>query len=252
MKALFGLMSVVLLVVAAAPCWGDPVTITLKGTDNCVDAKITSGDYNNWGGASGVMYTKFDGTKKTLIAFPNVATLVPNGADVTSATLQLYLHTSNNQVKVAIHQILVPWVEGTATVSGSPDDGVTWYDPDGPANGDNNWPGDNGMLVGTDYASNYETEKLVTSAQDDKYVDFDLTDLVRRWDNGDATNYGVVLLLDQGYGEYYVFPSEHASTPKLVITYEAGAGDVPEPGTMLLVGTGVLAVLGYMRRRRMG
>jgi hypothetical protein len=28
-------------------------------------------------------------------------------------------------------------------------------------------------------------------------------------------------------------------------------GEIPEPGTLLLLGTGVLGVLGYMRRRRM-
>jgi len=69
-------------------------------------------------------------------------------------------------------------------------------------------------------------------------------------DNGDfaggAENFKIVLSGIETGG-----PSASPSTRQELYGMEFDADPIPEPGTLLLIGTGVLGFMGYLRRRRM-
>lgn len=90
----------------------------------------------------------------------------------------------------------------------------------------------------------------------DYFIDIDVTDIVQDWEDGTPA-YGFVVIPDnEPSSTYYQFYSREeplygglVRDPQLIINSSEGA--IPEPGTMLLLGTGVLGALGYRRRRRM-
>jgi len=83
-------------------------------------------------------------------------------------------------------------------------------------------------------------------------VTLDVTGLVQDWHTGVRNNYGLLYQTTDG-GSYnaqdgYVISSDALNEiyrPKLTVTYEP----VPEPGTILLMATGMLAFTGARRRK---
>ncbi len=84
-------------------------------------------------------------------------------------------------------------------------------------------------------------------------VTLDITDLVIAWHTGAEDNHGIIYHMPPPYGyssqDNYVYSSDASDAslrPMLEIAYEP----VPEPTTMLLLGSGLIGLAGFMRRMK--
>ena len=139
---------------------------------------------------------------------------VPAGADIVSAELVLWMYNDGpgKDVRLNLHRITRNWQEGT---TGYNDNGATWNKYDGV----NNWNNQGG-----DYDNNIESSIIVNLQN--QYYSWDVTNLIKNWNNGVYPNYGILLKGEDESSDIQMrkrFRSSKYGTvsqrPKLIINY---------------------------------
>lgn len=199
----------------------DP-TITLpKYSDDGFDTFIEKGNHtagydvnnSNFGQDPILKLTRDDPDKvfvSRILAKFDVSGIDPI-AEIKNASLKLRLNSGDDLVVVSAFRITHSWLEGTGRISKPEDDGATWKSFDG--NQSHVWSD------GGDRASKiYDTIDVGISSKD--YY-WEITELVQGWVDQDYSNYGVMLVGNDGdmFVEKEFSSSEGGNFPRLVVQY---------------------------------
>lgn len=232
----WGLATVLMALVVLLSVNANAAVIELSDiSDTYVDGSLILGGNNTNHGSE----TIFKGTanghlwadsliKANNIFGSNPGQLAPD-AQISSAYLHMWLDLSwaKEGNLYNLHQITTDWDENTVT-----------------SNTFGRVPS-NALATLVDSISGPETNPYTANTE---YV-FNVTSSLLDWQSGTA-NYGWGLTTNSARNEF--FSSEYSNEdlrPYLVINYEeAGTGGVPEPCTMLLIGTGILGLCGLRRK----
>jgi len=153
------------------------------------------------------MAVRSSNLKSALIRFD--VSVVPAGAVILDAKLQLYVPDGSGVVKFQAYQVLRPWDEGQ----------VTWT----VARSGDPWGLPGCDRVGIDRAANPVAEDTVSGSG--MWVEFPVTELVAAWVGDARTNHGLLVkMVADASTEYQLASSEHWKTdrrPKLSIVYGA-------------------------------
>jgi len=240
-------MVVALAVVAAMLGWvcqarADSVTL-----DSVADTALRGNSQQyNYGWEDSIHVQNKWQDRTVLIRFDLPANFA--GATVNSATLRLDVYdTYFTDGTVNAYRSLQPWVEGPAS--------QTW---DAPANWriydyGQGWNTYGALGSGSDY-DNSEVASASYLYGFTGWMSFDVAALVDNWADNSAVNHGFELLagsVDVIVRSYSKEGEAAASgnAPELILDYTPG-GVIPEPGTLLLIGSGVVGLFGLARRRR--
>jgi hypothetical protein len=125
---------------------------------------------------------------------------IPTNATINSATLRLSLYywqdrDSGRQRSVTTYRAKGDWDEDTVTWNSSPS-----------------------------YGEAYGSESVGTTFT---WYEFNVTNLVRKWVSGDASNFGIMLRGDESEGVRGFYTSESQYDPELVIDYTVPADPTP-------------------------
>jgi hypothetical protein len=170
-----------------------------------------------------------------------------SGAHIDSAYLNLASYGPYTAATFTVDRVTTAWVESEATYTNATNS-VSW------------------TTEGGDYVTAGEATGTRTATNTDQYWSataggaIDISAIVQYWKDNPGTNYGIRIVSDTSLNldsrEYYNQynnspPLTGYFPPLLTIASSGGSAPVPEPATLLLVGTGALGVFGYIRRRRM-
>lgn len=211
----------VTITVQAAPLPGDESSSTvilrraLSGYSGVADTYLSSyHKTSNFGSSSRMDFDKsYYAPLLKFAVFASEGGPVPDGATIESAKLRIYKGNYDNVI--ALHALLVPWVESEATWN-RPRIGAAWASA-----------GAGG--AGTDYATAADATVAATWAAG--WIEFDVSDRLNRIATG-SSNHGWRLVSVSGNGNRKELRSSEYSSdpmfrPTLELTWSKGTG---EPG----------------------
>jgi len=219
------------LLALAGPAAADSITFDYtSGSDTSLISYLPNSNYGNntviwqWGQSSREI--------QSLIQFSDIfgdnPGEIPLGSTITNALLNVYIY-NGSAVARQVYQLTTGWSANSAT-----------------------W---NSMGGGVDVASQ-TTGTAVTgyTQRSSGWLGLDVTASLQDWANGGG-NYGWAIISDyKNSSDWSSIYSLNASNlglrPTLTVSYDAPSGGAPEPGTLLLLGSGLAGFWGWRRRRR--
>jgi len=239
------------------------------------DATIFQNNPNNSNGAGPAMFAGTNGMnspRRGLLEF-DIAASIPAGSIINSVQLELFLAqvaggSDPTPRSIELHRLTDDWGQGVtgmgSTVGGSGQGfpgnigDATWNERFCGSTPCNGVSGTLWTTAGGDFAAAASASTLVGSVINAPYFWLTTPTLVsdvQGWLNTPATNFGWALINAQetvstDFRAFYTRDfTDNTLVPELTIDFTAPTAAVPEPGTIGLIGIGLVRLVATRRRR---